>query len=140
MRAPKLKDFRHLVGVPFMSGGRDPRLGLDCWGLIMIAGRQFGHDIPSLDAYCHEALRVNRHAGRLIRELWRPAPGPGPGIYLSMATNHDHPGIAQHCGIMLDSRTVLHSLQNTGSVADNLDILQGALCVEGFYRWHGPLI
>ena len=35
-----------LIGVPFVSRGRDPKIGLDCWGLVMEIGRRMGKNIP----------------------------------------------------------------------------------------------
>ena len=28
-----INGLRDLIGIPFVQNGRDPRLGLDCWGL-----------------------------------------------------------------------------------------------------------
>ena len=137
MKTPTLRDFRDLIGVPFMWGGRDPRIGLDCWGLFMEAERRFGVVVPDVDMYCAHALRIHKAAEGQIAALWRRVDGPAPGVGVVMATDHGHPGILQHFGVCLDARNVLHSQQNTGSVLDRLDILQGALCVKGFSAWNG---
>lgn len=134
---PELKDFRHLVGVPFISGGRDPEIGLDCWGLFMIVHRMFGHEVPDVAVTCTELLQINRTARAQIRQLWQRVPQPGPGISVVMATDHAHPDVLQHFGVFIDNRHIIHSLQNTGVVVDRLDVLQGALCIKGYYQWNG---
>lgn len=138
MRIPEPKEFRHLVGVPFISGGRNPAIGLDCWGLFMLVQKKFGHDVPDVDVLCTEILNINRTARKQMKELWEPVQGPEPGLAVVMATDHEHPEILQHFGVLLDTRQVIHCLQNTGVVVDRLDVLQGALCIKGFYRWTGP--
>jgi cell wall-associated NlpC family hydrolase len=138
MRIPELKDFRHLIGVPFVDGGRDPRIGLDCWGLFMEVHKVFGHDVPDVAVSCTELLAINRTARNQIRALWQRVRVPGPGISVVMATDHAHPDIIQHFGVFLDNRRIMHSLQNTGVLVDDFDVLQGALCVKGLYQWTGP--
>lgn len=139
MRIPELKEFRHLVGVPFVSGGRDPAIGLDCWGLFMLVQQKFGHDVPDVDVLCTEILSINRTARKQIKDLWQLVSEPLPGCAVVMATDHEHPDILQHFGVQLDNRRVIHCLQNTGVVVDYLDLLQGALCIKGFYKWKGPI-
>jgi cell wall-associated NlpC family hydrolase len=134
----RLKEFRKLVGIPFVSGGRDPRIGLDCWGLFMLVHAMFGSAVPDVAVSCTELLAIKRTTQAQIRELWKPAPGPGPGVSVVMALDCSHPDIIQHFGVMLDVRNMIHCLQNTGVLVDNLDVLRGALCVKGFYQWNGP--
>ena len=137
MKMPEPKHFRHLVGVPFISGGRDPRIGLDCWGLFMLVHRMYGREVPDVAVTCTELLQINRTARAQMRKLWRSVSAPGPGVSVVMATDHAHPEIIQHFGVCLNHRQIIHSLQNTGVVVDDLDILQGALCIKGFYAWNG---
>lgn len=75
---PELKDFRDLIGVPFMWGGRDPAVGLDCWGLFMEVQRRFGFAVPDVDIYCADVLTIHRTAQRQIRDYWKRVPAPGP--------------------------------------------------------------
>ena len=140
MRAPSPKELRRLIGVPFISGGRDPAIGLDCWGLFMLVHRMYGHDVPDVAVTCTALLDINRTARRQIAALWLPADAPGPGVSVVMATDHAHPDIIQHFGVFIDRRRVIHCLQHTGVVADDWEIMQGALCVKGLYRWHGPTL
>ncbi len=38
----------HYIGLPFLERGRDPKKGLDCWGLVrLILREQFDHRLPS---------------------------------------------------------------------------------------------
>lgn len=137
MTQPKLRDFRDLIGVPFMWGGRNPALGLDCWGLVMEIQRRFGHEIPDVDIACAQALRIHRAAQAQIRALWQPVPAAAPGVVAVMATDHAHPNVIQHFGVCLDANNILHSQQDTGAVLDRLDILASVLCIKGLYQWRG---
>jgi cell wall-associated NlpC family hydrolase len=137
MRTPALKEFRYLIGVPFVDGGRDPRIGLDCWGLFALVHGMYGRTLPEYGISCAAPLAINRAARAQIQAMWKPAPGPGPGISVVMALDPAHPSIIQHFGVMLDTRHMIHCLQNTGVLIDRLDMLRGALCLKGFYQWAG---
>lgn len=137
MRIPALQAYRNLIGVPFISGGRDPAIGLDCWGLFMLVHRMFGHDVPDVPVLCTELLQINREARRQIAALWLPATEPASGLSVVMATDHNHPDVLQHFGVLIDRRQVIHCIQGAGVVVSRLDLLRGALCVKGFYRWNG---
>lgn len=38
--------FDDLIGTPFVEGGRDPKTGIDCYGLLMVAYSRLGKTIP----------------------------------------------------------------------------------------------
>ena len=137
MNQPQLRDFRHLIGVPFVSGGRDPATGLDCWGLFMAVQKIFGRDVPEVGLVCSQVLEINRATRKQITQFWQKIDAPEPGCGVTMAINSAHPDIIQHYGVMLDINTLLHCLQGVGVVLDRLDLMQDALRVCGFYRWRG---
>src|SRR5262245_42228055 len=96
------------VGVPWVSGGRDPRDGCDCWGLILAAAREcFGIELPDYVGYCdaddvHEvaALFENRAAWVSIRE---GDERPGDVVVLKLAGTPAHAGLVVAMGLMLHS-------------------------------------
>jgi cell wall-associated NlpC family hydrolase len=45
---------RQYVGVPFRHQGRDPAIGLDCVGLLVVVFRALGHDVRDLAAYARD--------------------------------------------------------------------------------------
>jgi cell wall-associated NlpC family hydrolase len=137
MKQPALKDFRRFIGVPFVSGGRDPRIGLDCWGLFMAVHALYGRKIPDVDVACTELLAINRAAQVQIRALWKRVTVPESGVSVVMATDHAHPNIIQHFGVLLDRRNIIHCIQKTGVVIDDLYLLESALCIKGLYAWNG---
>lgn len=42
-------DVSKYLGLPFVDGGRDPAVGLDCWGLVKhVLNQEFEIELPSL--------------------------------------------------------------------------------------------
>jgi cell wall-associated NlpC family hydrolase len=58
-----------LIGIPYLEKGRDPKIGLDCWGLFRVFYQEFmGIELPSFadtyqSALDHEAMTkaMNKH-------------------------------------------------------------------------------
>lgn len=61
-----------LIGIPFLRGGRDPRVGVDCLGLVLLRCQQVG--LPWCDPWLQiEAAwrRGERAPGTLMPPEWR---------------------------------------------------------------------
>ena len=67
-----------LIGVPFVDGGRDPKSGLDCWGLVKEAFRRQGCEVPDYHISAIEAADI---AGTMKRQEddWISLDGPRVG-------------------------------------------------------------
>ena len=135
MNTPSLRVFRKYSGIPWVSGGRDPAIGLDCWGLFMCVNRDFGREVPDLGLLFGQVLAIQREAARQQRLYWQPAPAPAPGVAVVMATHPEHPDILDHFGVFIDSRNLIHCVRGHGVVIDDAGYLGGTLCIRGLYQW-----
>lgn len=122
------------IGIPYLDRGRDPAVGLDCWGLPMLFYRRLmGIELPSLlDGYGS----ADDHAGvtalvRLQCAGWtrRERPVFGSLVTLNIA------GKPWHVGICLDERHMLHTMEDLGSIIDRFDSPRWAPRVEAFWSY-----
>ena len=109
-------EFRQLIGIPFVDGGRDPATGLDCWGLMMAAFRVFGLEIPDYKISCFKTPDIYMAAVHESGLRWDPVTAPQLGDVVTMALDPDYPGMIQHFGMMIDRERFIHTLQKTGSI------------------------
>ena len=70
-------DVHDLIGKPFVSGGRDVEIGMDCWGLVMEIYMRYGVRLPDfkVDAFAFNAIDAlageevkSRKCQRMARE------------------------------------------------------------------------
>ncbi|MEW5725867.1 MAG: NlpC/P60 family protein [Thermodesulfobacteriota bacterium] len=153
-----------LAHTPFQDGGRDPRRGLDCWGLVMEVLRRFGSLVPDYGA----GLSAFDSAGiAAIFETVTLPPGdkrgqepfsPGvnepprfmaekapvpfyrvdesrPGDVAALAIDARLPGLVQHFGVVLDGGRFIHVLKKQGVCCHSLGHPWLGPKIKGFYRW-----
>lgn len=96
----------NLVGTPFRLGGRDPRTGLDCLGLVVASLEACGHRIGPLPAYSLRQTDIGPMLALVTSCGLRQAMGAGlPGDILLL-----HPGPGQHhLAVRATSSTMVHS-------------------------------
>ena len=126
-------DVSDLIGVPFVSRGRDPQKGLDCWGLVLEVSRRFGQTLPDfyVDALDGKQIGVIYNFVRSEwKELEKPEPGAVVGIRLDRACL---PGTTQHFGICVDRRQFIHTLKNVGVIISKFDRFKNI--ITGYYQW-----
>ena len=130
------KDFRSLIGTPFVDGGRDPATGLDCWGLFMAAARIFGHEVRDFKISCFKTPQIYMAAINEAQSRWTPVALPMAGDAVTMALDPDFPGFIQHFGVMVDAGRFLHTLQKTGAILTptNHPFFKGK--ITGYLRPH----
>ena len=64
-----LRNLKKYIGVPFLDGGRDPSVGLDCWGLFLLVEKEFGISVPDFTIPCDDAESIS------------PCSDPGPARF-----------------------------------------------------------
>lgn len=110
--------FDHLIGVPFVDGGRDPATGLDCWGMLMAACLVFGRVVEDFKISCFSSAAIYLNAVNEISEkkAWHPVGQAAPGAVITLALDDHYPGLIQHFGVMIDNHRFIHTLLKTGGI------------------------
>lgn len=124
-----------LIGVPFVSRGRDPETGLDCWGLVMEVSMRYGKKIPDfyVDAYDSRRIGVIHD---IVQSDWVRVPQAEPGAVVGMKLDREClPDVVQHYGVCLDRKRFIHTLKDTGVIISRLDHRFFKQHIEGFYQW-----
>lgn len=125
---------RMLIGTPWRHLGRD-RAGLDCIGLLLLAGAMAGHSLPDPPPYTREpqdhALRQT--LGQLMDAVPVDAAEPGDVLIFKLGIYGGHVGIrAVHPAYAVPS--VIHAhLPRRGVVEEVLAPFRPDL--NGAYRW-----
>lgn len=124
-----------LIGIPFVDGGRNPKSGLDCWGLVKEAFRRQGCDVPDYHISAIEAADI---AGTMKRQEddWIRLDEPHVGCLVLLRLT---PGLwANHVGICVGDGRFLHAYLPTGVCIDRLRRWQSR--IVGYYSpgggWH----
>lgn len=120
-----------LLSAPFAWGGRDPKQGLDCWGLVMEVRRRVGLETPDPfkrvseeDAEYHRAFSAEVYA--LFSTQWSRVRTPvQPGDVVELPS---YAGQASHAGVVVGHLNhtpyVLHMGKAFGVRCDTLLKLQ----------------
>ncbi len=115
--------------VPFLTGGRDPLIGLDCWGLVAYLLSHRGRNVP--DDWAPGS--VSDVAAIIQKETesdeWMLA-DPDPWLVVAMGT----PKRIYHVGVSVPGRRVLHTMPKTGIVLQRRHDLRHQFGRIEFYR------
>jgi len=127
-------DVINLVGVPFLNGGRNPQVGLDCWGLVMEAYfRLTGNRLPDFRI---DAMDADRIAGEILNQETSPAwelfdkPGIGRVVVIK-----NHPRFKNHTGLCISDTRFIHTMGKMNAVIDRLNSPAWRNRIYGYYRW-----
>jgi cell wall-associated NlpC family hydrolase len=128
-----------LIGKPWQSGHQGPD-AFDCWGLLVwVYQQRYGIELPRI-AVAEGSVReqVRAFHAHPERAHWQNIEKPEEGDALLLRQSR-HP---IHVGIWIDANGeagVLHALQGSGVVFQNLNSLQiSGWSVEGIYRCQRP--
>jgi cell wall-associated NlpC family hydrolase len=130
---PDLSQFRDLIGVPFVDGGRTLN-GADCWGLARLALKRFGYEVPDFTVSCFNSAAING-IYEAEKERWRCVEEPEPGCVVAMRIDPRVPDAVQHIGVYLGNGRFLHTLKKRESHLVRLDDPYWKGRIAGFYKW-----
>lgn len=117
-----MNEHRDLLGVPWIDGGRDPAVGLDCVGVVLVALHRRGYPTPD-----HQVRVGQRSTAETFHRWFDPVETPEPGdVLLVWAPLSPGGALEHHVGLLLDRGLVL------GSTASGVALLP----VRAFLR-HG---
>lgn len=123
-----------LIGIPYLEKGRDPTVGLDCWGLFReFYARFMGIYLPSYEATYQHALDHAAMCAAIDADLpsaWLRVTDPvfGDGVRLRIDGN------PCHVAVYVGNGQMLHTQTGHDSAIDRLDSLRWKNRIEGFYR------
>jgi cell wall-associated NlpC family hydrolase len=114
--------------VRYVHGGRDPLVGLDCWGLILCIYREFGLSLIDFDDYPVEWARIGedyflKNYYRQFEKFTIPA-----RLDIALFKNN---GVCDHAGLVLNDGKFIHCSKVGVSVGR---FKTWAPRIEGFYR------
>jgi cell wall-associated NlpC family hydrolase len=127
---------RHLVGIPFIDGGRDPKTGLDCWGLLMLATRAYGYDVPDYTVSAFATEEIYKTVRRDVGLNWRKVNVPTEGCVVCFAIDPEMPDAIQHFGVYVGRGFFLHTLKKSASILSRLDHSYWGKKLRGVYEWN----
>lgn len=106
------------IGKPWVNGGRDIRIGVDCWGLLCHVYRQHYNII--LPEFLGVDAKNNIAVAKLIdqREYWTELKTPIEGCAVALSKNK----ALHHVGVYVCGR-VLHAMENQGVVSQTTSTL-----------------
>jgi hypothetical protein len=90
---------KHYLGVPYVWGGNDPAVGLDCSGFVKLVASKFGIELPRVAA---DQARMGRPVASLAEAR--------PGDLLAFGSPVGHIGIYIGNGKMIDASRRLNSI------------------------------
>lgn len=126
--------FDDLIGVAFIDGGRDPKVGLDCWGLVLEVFRRAGNVLPDYRIGCHDidaigvAVAGERMLGRWRH--WHAHDAPTPSL---VAIRFNSPILVNHTGVYIGGGRFLHTREATGVCVESIESPAWRHRIEGFY-------
>jgi cell wall-associated NlpC family hydrolase len=124
-----------LIGIPWKHRGMDPSEGgLDCWGVVACAARQFGYCLPPFEEWIETRCDELHRGVETFRALFLPVDRretlPGDIALFSVARDAN----IDHIGIMMSQTHFLHSVERIGSCVSRLNGMYLAR-LRGLYRW-----
>ena len=129
-----MADLDHLVGIPWHERGRSAE-GADCYGLVCLAFRERGIELPVYDDVSPDDPATVRASIDLGRADWI-AIEPGDARAFDVVLMRERPW---HIGLVVRRGSMLHMPEGQSSVVEPYTTGRHARRVEGVYR-HRSLI
>jgi cell wall-associated NlpC family hydrolase len=128
-------DITGLVGIPFVSRGRDVNTGLDCWGLVIEVLKRIDINVPDFYVDAHDATSI-ADIKMVFESKWEKIPKPEIGVVVGMNLDRScMPEITQHYGVCIDRRRFIHTIENQGVIITRFDHKFFKNIIEGYYKW-----
>lgn len=134
-----MPDISDLIGIPFFNRGRDPKVGLDCYGLFMIVNQRFNQIVTKKNIACDDVVTASLEVPEDIADHWDLVEIPEPGDAVAMSLNPHFPGVIQHFGVYLGNGQYIHTLKKVGVIISKINDPSWEKRIRGFYRWRGNL-
>lgn len=128
------KLFEDLIGIPYLIHGRDPKVGLDCYGLVRVASTRMGFFSPDYgNPSCDPSFLTTMKETEPIKDLYVELKKPEPGCLVTFCVKRPY---TTHIGIVLDDcNRFLHVMRNKNVCIERLDSLLWKNKITGYYKW-----
>ena len=124
-------DYTSLIGIPFVDQGRDPKIGLDCYGLAKEVFRWHGIDLPEYWISCKDVSRINQTAEEEKKSgRWIQLEKPRVPCLIYLRFNEFK---WNHVGVYIGNGWFIHTAETTGVRKERLDHPYWRNRIEGFY-------
>ena len=127
-----MSDYIKLIGTPFVDGGRDPKIGLDCYGLLMEVFSGFGISIPEYFASALNDQAVSEQVEKVRTVEWKSVDRknlPVPCVVLLRFNS----SLCNHVGAYIGNGRFIHCRNPIGVNIDRIDSPAWRHRIEGFY-------
>ncbi|MDD4985036.1 MAG: NlpC/P60 family protein [Dehalococcoidales bacterium] len=122
-----------LIGRPFTNLGRDPRHGLDCWGLVMEVFRRYGIEVPDFDINSFAYMAIDDLVQReTLTPRWEWVDAPTDADVPLVALMRMHPRLVNHAGVYIGHGTIMHTTKGTGVITSRQTALKTR--IVGYYK------
>jgi cell wall-associated NlpC family hydrolase len=127
--------FDRFIGIPYLEGGRSAAAGVDCFGLLLLAAKEIGSEIPD---YEYKPDWFKGGANYFIEEYHKYARQIGFGELREgdVIFFKNCPGTANHAGIYLWHGKFIHAVREVGVVMGRLSDQPHCRRIHSFYRLH----
>jgi cell wall-associated NlpC family hydrolase len=121
--------YERYVGIKWVKGGYSLKTGCDCFGLVVLAMQElFGIEIKDHKGSTDEGLKLHNTITEESKKYIKME-NPQAGCIVIMYNNN----IAEHIGLMLDNKNVLHSIKTSSSI-NNIKVLKRVFKKVEFYQ------
>ncbi len=120
------------LGIPYACKGRDPKTGLDCWGLALCVYEMLGVKLFDLDVD-YDVKWHEKGGNYLAENLWRDWEPVQKPEFLGTVLFSSMEGVAYHGGICLRDGKFIHGTKK-GVIVSRFSEPMLLSKVEGYYR------
>ncbi len=133
-------NYTDLIGTPFVNEGRDPKKGLDCYGLVMEVFGRYGIKLPEYTANYDDAAKIDA----IIRQqktnpIWKKVKeGTEPPAPSIVCISFGVPkGIINHTGVYIGDGKMIHTRDRIGVCVDRVESPAWRRIIDSFYTYAG---
>lgn len=131
-------DYSDLIGIPFVTGGRDKN-GLDCYGLAMEVFRRYGIKIPEYNEDFYNMERVSDLIrGEAVKTWTRVPDGEEPPVPSLVTVRFGVPEpYINHVGVYIGGGRFIHTREKIGVNVASIHSPAWRRVIQGYYVYEG---
>jgi cell wall-associated NlpC family hydrolase len=117
-------------------GGRDPKIGLDCWGLSQEIMKRYDVLVPDIMETCYDVVKINSHIdNQKSSGNWEEISEPEDGCIVLMAIDEKMPNVVQHIAVYIGDGKIIQTLEKVNSFVVKINDSYWRKRIKGFYKW-----